>query len=106
LEWQGVVNAIIAALEADPGNIGWPEYFGGMTYGRNVTVIVKNTNEFLNYSTTKGGDTIYININANNFVEIIQNAFMAMEGFGPEMAQAIPQAPKAAQSVAGTTFSS
>jgi hypothetical protein len=96
-EWQGLVSTIVAALNAEAD---WAEYFGEMidvtynVYGEDITIVVKNTDEFANYSTTVGGHIIYINLNTENLITSLQNAFMALEGGAPEMAQVIPQAPK------------
>ena len=81
-EWSGTVNKVIAALNADAV---WAEYFGAVidTFGPDFTIIVKNTNEFLNYKTTRSGNIIYINsaiLNTNALITAIQNAFGAIDG--------------------------
>jgi len=87
-EWQGLTNTIIAALNADAA---WANYFGEMIdvtynfYGENITIVVKNTDEFDNYSTTVGGHIIYINLNTEDLITSLQNAFMALEGGADEI---------------------
>jgi len=85
-EWEGVVERVIAALDDD---FSWSSYFGAVIsqFGP-ITIVVKNTDEFDNFSTVVGGDTIYININSDNWEETFQNAFMGIDGFGPEIGYA------------------
>jgi hypothetical protein len=115
IEWPTIPSAIQGALNANFGAAGdgikntFRRVFNQTT---GIIIIVEKTDEYERYSTTRGEiGTIRINVaildNQDILGSALRDAMRVMDGHPelPEMAQAIPQAPKAAQSVAGTTFS-
>jgi len=85
-EWTGVTTKVAGALNTNPNDEGWPAWFGGLinAYGPNITIIVKYTDDFANYKTTRKGNTIYINLNIINdsdaLFDALGNAFGAIDG--------------------------